>query len=102
MALPAQAELQLRSQSHLRAQSIPCTCLRPPQQRVKAAQVALHLSQAPASFPLRQVPCTRVDVLSCCADHAERLRSQVQHLKAELMATATAHEEEEARLTEVC
>lgn len=36
------------------------------------------------------------------AEDAEKLRSQMQHLKAELMATAAAHEEEEMRLGQVC
>lgn len=36
------------------------------------------------------------------AEDAEKLRSHVQHLKAELVATAAAHEEEETRLGQVC
>ena len=35
------------------------------------------------------------------AEDAEKLRSQMQHLKAELVATAAAHEEEEMRLGQV-
>jgi hypothetical protein len=35
------------------------------------------------------------------AEDAEKLRSQMQHLKAELVATTAAHEEEEMRLGQV-
>ena len=40
-----------------------------------------------------------IDSNSC--KNAEMLQSQMQHLKAELVATAAAHEEEETRLAQV-
>lgn len=43
----------------------------------------------------------RVDFGSL-ADHEEKLRSQVQHLKSELVATTAAHEEEETQLMKAC
>ena len=60
------------------------------------------LRESRASLPSTANAMHSHSLSSYCADHAERLRSQVAHLKAELVATAAAHEEEEKRLAEVC